>query len=59
MNETMMPVVSVLILDDCTSFLSTCFSLSDSPKVQIFPSSDLPREGERFNLQCVGNSNPE
>uniref|UniRef100_A0A674PBP5 Cell adhesion molecule 3 n=1 Tax=Takifugu rubripes TaxID=31033 RepID=A0A674PBP5_TAKRU len=30
-----------------------------SPNVQILPSSDLPREGERFNLQCLGNSNPE
>ncbi|XP_073705253.1 cell adhesion molecule 3 isoform X2 [Garra rufa] len=30
-----------------------------SPSVLIHPESDLPREGEKFFLQCVGNGNPE
>ncbi|XP_073777222.1 cell adhesion molecule 3 isoform X2 [Danio rerio] len=30
-----------------------------SPRVSIHPESDLPREGEKFYLQCVGNGNPE
>ncbi|XP_076837723.1 cell adhesion molecule 3 isoform X2 [Brachyhypopomus gauderio] len=30
-----------------------------SPIVSIKPESDLPREGEKFHLQCVGNGNPE
>lgn len=30
-----------------------------SPSVQISPKSDLPREGEKFHLQCEGNGNPE
>ncbi|XP_067308710.1 cell adhesion molecule 3 isoform X1 [Pseudorasbora parva] len=30
-----------------------------SPSVSIQPESDLPREGEKFYLQCVGNGNPE
>ncbi|XP_035383620.1 cell adhesion molecule 3 isoform X2 [Electrophorus electricus] len=30
-----------------------------SPSVSIKPESDLPREGEKFHLQCVGNGNPE
>ncbi|XP_061695845.1 cell adhesion molecule 3 isoform X2 [Syngnathoides biaculeatus] len=30
-----------------------------SPNVQILPESDLPREGEKFYLECLGNSNPE
>ncbi|KAM3866172.1 cell adhesion molecule 3 [Diretmus argenteus] len=30
-----------------------------SPNVHILPVSDLPREGEPFYLQCMGNSNPE
>ncbi|XP_051943377.1 cell adhesion molecule 3 isoform X2 [Hippocampus zosterae] len=30
-----------------------------SPNVQILPESDLPREGEKFHLECLGNSNPE
>uniref|UniRef100_A0A8C1RC02 Cell adhesion molecule 3 n=1 Tax=Cyprinus carpio TaxID=7962 RepID=A0A8C1RC02_CYPCA len=30
-----------------------------SPSVSIQPESDLPREGEKFFLQCVGNGNPE
>ncbi|MCJ8744998.1 hypothetical protein PDJAM_G00125260 [Pangasius djambal] len=30
-----------------------------SPSVLIKPESDLPREGERFSLHCVGNGNPE
>ncbi|XP_067330649.1 cell adhesion molecule 3 isoform X5 [Channa argus] len=30
-----------------------------SPAVEILPESDLPREGEKFHLQCLGNSNPE
>ncbi|XP_070775399.1 cell adhesion molecule 3 [Enoplosus armatus] len=30
-----------------------------SPNVQIEPESDLPREGEKFHLQCLGNGNPE
>ncbi|XP_054625081.1 cell adhesion molecule 3 isoform X2 [Dunckerocampus dactyliophorus] len=30
-----------------------------SPNVQILPESDLPREGEKFHLQCLGNSNPK
>ncbi|XP_067462676.1 cell adhesion molecule 3 isoform X1 [Thunnus thynnus] len=33
--------------------------VSYSPNVQIQPESDLPREGEKFYLECVGNSNPE
>ncbi|KAG1939510.1 cell adhesion molecule [Pimephales promelas] len=30
-----------------------------SPSVSIQPESDLPREGEKFYLQCVANGNPE
>ncbi|XP_026231116.1 cell adhesion molecule 3 isoform X1 [Anabas testudineus] len=30
-----------------------------SPVVEIQPESDLPREGEKFHLQCIGNGNPE
>ncbi|XP_066513106.1 cell adhesion molecule 3 [Hoplias malabaricus] len=30
-----------------------------SPSVTIKPESDLPREGEKFHLQCVGYGNPE
>ncbi|XP_027032596.1 cell adhesion molecule 3 isoform X4 [Tachysurus fulvidraco] len=30
-----------------------------SPSVMIKPESDLPREGERFSLHCVGIGNPE
>ncbi|XP_058485762.1 cell adhesion molecule 3 isoform X2 [Solea solea] len=30
-----------------------------SPIVEIQPGSDLPREGEKFYLLCLGNSNPE
>lgn len=30
-----------------------------SPDVQILPESNLPREGEKFYLQCLGNGNPE
>ncbi|XP_051984824.1 cell adhesion molecule 3-like isoform X1 [Xyrauchen texanus] len=30
-----------------------------SPSVWIQPESDLPREAEKFYLQCVGNGNPE
>ncbi|MFT7800179.1 cell adhesion molecule 3 isoform X2 [Arapaima gigas] len=30
-----------------------------SPVVHIRPESDLPREGEKFHLQCVGIGNPE
>lgn len=30
-----------------------------SPNVQIQPESDLPREGEKFYLRCLGNGNPE
>ncbi|TDH05630.1 hypothetical protein EPR50_G00124400 [Perca flavescens] len=30
-----------------------------SPDVRITPESNLPREGEKFYLQCVGNGNPE
>ncbi|XP_016147347.1 cell adhesion molecule 3-like isoform X5 [Sinocyclocheilus grahami] len=30
-----------------------------SPSMSIQPESDLPREGEKFFLQCVGNGNPE
>ncbi|XP_052388385.1 cell adhesion molecule 3-like isoform X3 [Carassius gibelio] len=30
-----------------------------SPSVSIQPESDLPREGEKFFLQCLGNGNPE
>ncbi|XP_069367911.1 cell adhesion molecule 3 isoform X2 [Paralichthys olivaceus] len=29
------------------------------PNVEIQPESDLPREGEKFYLECLGNSNPE
>ncbi|XP_060901344.1 cell adhesion molecule 3 isoform X2 [Labrus mixtus] len=29
------------------------------PNVQISPGSDLPREGEKFHLECKGNGNPE
>ncbi|XP_060940818.1 cell adhesion molecule 3 [Limanda limanda] len=30
-----------------------------APDTVIQPESDLPREGEKFYLKCVGNSNPE
>lgn len=30
-----------------------------SPSVTIKPENDLPREGEKFYLQCVGYGNPE
>lgn len=30
-----------------------------SPSVMIRPENDLPREGEKFYLQCVGYGNPE
>ncbi|XP_029930692.1 cell adhesion molecule 3 isoform X1 [Myripristis murdjan] len=30
-----------------------------SPEVHIQPQSDLPREGERFHLECLGKGNPE
>lgn len=30
-----------------------------SPKVRIQPESDLPREGEKFSLRCLGDANPE
>ncbi|XP_077078021.1 cell adhesion molecule 3 isoform X5 [Siphateles boraxobius] len=30
-----------------------------SPSVSIQPESDLPREGEKFYLQCLANGNPE
>ncbi|XP_040000110.1 cell adhesion molecule 3 [Xiphias gladius] len=30
-----------------------------SPNVVIHPESDLPREGEKFYLECLGNGNPE
>ncbi|XP_070829869.1 cell adhesion molecule 3 isoform X1 [Chaetodon trifascialis] len=30
-----------------------------SPNVHILPESDLPREGEKFHLQCLGEGNPE
>ncbi|XP_062843633.1 cell adhesion molecule 3 [Trichomycterus rosablanca] len=30
-----------------------------SPSVTIRPGSDLPREGEKFHLHCLGNGNPE
>ncbi|XP_017554648.2 cell adhesion molecule 3 isoform X3 [Pygocentrus nattereri] len=30
-----------------------------TPSVTIKPESDLPREGEKFHLQCVGYGNPE
>ncbi|XP_073712170.1 cell adhesion molecule 3 isoform X2 [Misgurnus anguillicaudatus] len=30
-----------------------------TPSVWIQPENDLPREGEKFFLQCVGNGNPE
>ncbi|XP_051259755.1 cell adhesion molecule 3 isoform X2 [Dicentrarchus labrax] len=30
-----------------------------SPDVEIVPESDLPREGEKFHLKCLGNGNPE
>ncbi|XP_068461084.1 cell adhesion molecule 3 isoform X2 [Clinocottus analis] len=30
-----------------------------SPNTQIVPETDLPREGEKFHLKCVGNANPE
>ncbi|XP_074508240.1 cell adhesion molecule 3 isoform X4 [Sebastes fasciatus] len=30
-----------------------------SPNVQILPESDLPREGEKFHLECFGNGNPQ
>ncbi|KAM4605212.1 cell adhesion molecule 3, partial [Polymixia lowei] len=30
-----------------------------TPNVQIQPESDLPREGEKFQLECMGNGNPE
>ncbi|XP_022624966.1 cell adhesion molecule 3 isoform X3 [Seriola dumerili] len=30
-----------------------------SPEVVISPENNLPREGEKFFLQCLGNGNPE
>uniref|UniRef100_A0AAY4BL22 Ig-like domain-containing protein n=1 Tax=Denticeps clupeoides TaxID=299321 RepID=A0AAY4BL22_9TELE len=30
-----------------------------SPSVKIQPVSDLPREGEKFHLQCLSDGNPE
>uniref|UniRef100_A0A673AER7 Cell adhesion molecule 3 n=1 Tax=Sphaeramia orbicularis TaxID=375764 RepID=A0A673AER7_9TELE len=30
-----------------------------SPGVKILPQSDLPKEGEKFYLKCVGSGNPE
>ncbi|XP_029970660.1 cell adhesion molecule 3 isoform X2 [Salarias fasciatus] len=30
-----------------------------SPNVQIQPESDLPREGEKFSLRCLGTGNPD
>ncbi|XP_028972766.1 cell adhesion molecule 3 isoform X3 [Esox lucius] len=30
-----------------------------TPDVTIQPESDLPREGDKFHLQCIGNGNPE
>ncbi|XP_031418819.1 cell adhesion molecule 3 isoform X2 [Clupea harengus] len=30
-----------------------------SPSVRIQPSSDLPREGEKFHLECVSDGNPD
>uniref|UniRef100_A0A672JT89 Cell adhesion molecule 3 n=1 Tax=Salarias fasciatus TaxID=181472 RepID=A0A672JT89_SALFA len=36
-----------------------CLSLTDSPNVQIQPESDLPREGEKFSLRCLGTGNPD
>ncbi|KAM6948793.1 cell adhesion molecule 3, partial [Aplochiton taeniatus] len=30
-----------------------------TPNVYIMPENDLPREGEKFHLQCMGNANPE
>lgn len=30
-----------------------------SPSVSIQPSSDLPREGDKFHLKCVSDGNPE
>ncbi|CAB1434575.1 unnamed protein product [Pleuronectes platessa] len=40
---------------------STCTPppLRYAPNTVIQPESDLPREGEKFYLKCVGNSNPE
>ncbi|XP_063076592.1 cell adhesion molecule 3-like [Engraulis encrasicolus] len=29
-----------------------------SPSVRIQPSSDLPREGEKFHLECISDGNP-
>ncbi|XP_029109199.1 cell adhesion molecule 3 isoform X2 [Scleropages formosus] len=34
-------------------------SVQYPPVVHIRPESDLPREGEKFHLQCVGVGNPE
>ncbi|XP_036419522.1 cell adhesion molecule 3 isoform X3 [Colossoma macropomum] len=34
-------------------------SILFTPSVTIKPESDLPREGEKFHLQCVGYGNPE
>ncbi|XP_071372021.1 cell adhesion molecule 3, partial [Centroberyx affinis] len=30
-----------------------------TPYVRINPETDLPREGEKFHLQCMGDGNPE
>uniref|UniRef100_A0A4W5R182 CD80-like immunoglobulin C2-set domain-containing protein n=1 Tax=Hucho hucho TaxID=62062 RepID=A0A4W5R182_9TELE len=30
-----------------------------TPDVTIQPQSDLPREGEKFIIQCIGNGNPK
>nr|XP_014343559.1 PREDICTED: cell adhesion molecule 3 isoform X4 [Latimeria chalumnae] len=29
------------------------------PSVEIRPSNDIPTEGSRFSLECIGNGNPE
>ncbi|MBN3305183.1 CADM3 protein, partial [Amia calva] len=29
------------------------------PSVRIQPENDLPREGEKFHLQCIGSGNPD
>ncbi|XP_036375053.1 cell adhesion molecule 3 [Megalops cyprinoides] len=46
-------------LDPSVKRTEQALSVLFSPRVLIQPESDLPREGEKFHLQCVGNGNPD
>ncbi|KAJ8268541.1 hypothetical protein COCON_G00137130 [Conger conger] len=37
----------------------TELSVLFSPSVSIQPQNDLPREGEKFSLECIGTGNPD